>query len=130
MDIEVKPIYNNVSEKKDTNCELEDYSSNEELFEEFQKIIKAKNPQEYKINFKNKYNNNIEKKFKIKKNKQEKKEKKEKQKKIISDEYTSSSGLGDNNIDLKNMYIDNIQKQDVVQNNLNNLLDKNILKQL
>ena len=137
MDIEVKQTQTQNYTNK--NCDLENISSDEELFEEFQKIIKSKKPQEYKINNKNK-EKLINKEKPINKEKNEfyihtkVKQTNEKfaniEKKVKSNEYTSSSGLGEDNNNFKNMYMNNIQKSQNVQKNLNNLLDKNILKQL
>ena len=65
MDIEVKQIQiqiqtqtqnninNKIFEQKNTTCDLEDASSDEELFEEFQKIIKSKKPHAETYGFNN-----------------------------------------------------------------------------
>ena len=133
MDIEVKQTQTHTHNDTNNNCELEDISSNEELFEEFQKIIKSKKPQEYKINNKNKEKpiNKEKNEFYIHtKVKQNKVQPLNIEKQVKSNEYTSSSGLGEDNNNFKNMYMNNIQKSQNVQKNLNDLLDKNILKQL
>ncbi len=100
-------------EKKEKSSEL----SKEEVFKKLNKIIQAENPKninlntntkENKPNIKNSTNKVTNKIIPNKVNKQNEK----------SDNYTNSSGLGEDDINFKNMYLQNMQRMQTANNNI------------
>lgn len=129
------------SSKPNPNCKLDEISSEQEVFKELNNILNSKNPNEYKQkvnpqiknlnsanNFMSKpsdFNNKINKNnnnHSIKNKINESNQSKIKSQNTInimskSDDYTNSSGLGENNMILRNMYLQNINKIQGEKNN-------------
>ncbi len=104
------------SEKTEKSSEV----SEEEVFKKLNKIIQSNDPKSINFNKKKKKGENQVKKMNnINKPNDKPKEK--------SDNYTNSSGLDEDNIMFKNMYIQNMQRMQTT-NNENNGNNGNILK--
>jgi hypothetical protein len=97
-------------EKQEKSSEL----SKEEVFKKLNKIIQAENPKNINLNANTKENKPNNKKSINKINSQFIPNKQNEK----SDNYTNSSGLGEDNINFKNMYLQNMQRMQTSNNNV------------